>query len=245
MRVETNDPAQRVINLRLGFVSQGLIDVLPSRFVSLNGFAGDAMTRTLILRRNDGQELEILGASARNPGVAVETRPVTAENAQEAAKAARGARVGDVLLAVSATDAIQLGTSAGQIVIETNHPDKPQVLLPLRASVRALVDVQPRRVILNHRPGGATRTSAQVTLRHGRGRAFRVTGVEIEGELPGVSVSVPTEGQVRQHRVELEVQGEELPPGRYSGTLIATTGLKRIPPLRVPVTLRIMEAATR
>ena len=243
MRVETNDPGKPVINLRLGFVSQGLIDVLPSRFVSLNGFAGDAMTRTLVLRRNDGEELKILGASARNPGVAIETTPVTAENAEQATKAARGAQVGDVLLAVSATEAIQTGASAGQIVIETNHPDKPQLLLPLRANVRALVDVQPRRVTLNHRPGGATQASAQVTLRHGRGRPFRVASVELEGELPGVSVSVPTEGQARQHRVELRVEGEELAPGRYSGTLVATTALKKIPPLRVPVTLRVMEPA--
>ncbi len=226
MRVETNDASRPVLNLRMSFVSQGLIDVLPTRFVSLNGFLGDPMTRSLVLRRNDGQPLEVLGASARNPGIEVVATPVTAETAQDAAKAARGAQVGDVLIEVSATDTIQVGTSAGQVVIETNHPDKPQLLLPLRSSVRALVDVQPRRVMLNHRPGVSTRATAQVTLRHGRGRPFRVTSVELEGDLPGVSVAVPTEGQARQHRLQLTVGGDELAPGRYAGSLVATTGLK-------------------
>jgi hypothetical protein len=235
VRVESNDPDERVVRLSVSFVSESPIDVYPNRFVNLRGVDGKRVDQTLVLHRVDGEPLEILETSATRPGVVVEATPVTDENA-DPPEARHAARPGDVRLTVAVEPARGRRVDRGVVRVKTNHPEAPQIDLPLRIMISELLEVLPQRVTIHHR-SPRERSATRVTVRHGARRKFRIEDVRVEGNLPGVSARILSRRAMGTQIVETSVEGYDLANGRYAGELVIETSVKRRPELRVPVVL--------
>ncbi|UCF66693.1 MAG: hypothetical protein JSV80_13010 [Acidobacteriota bacterium] len=243
VRVETNDPTTPFVTLRLTFVSQPAIDVLPTRTVTFAGFAGQKHEVTLLLRRADGEPLQVLEASSTRPNVSVVAEPVGAVEPPIVTTGRRvpPARPGDWRLRVN-VEGTEPRSEAGKLIVRTNHPQQPELTLPLRIQLRGLVETQPRSVRLRQRTGERP-VSSQLVVRHNNHRPFQIERVEFEGELPRLEAEIPQQEPTPVHRLEIRLQDDAPPSGSYQGRLIVHTNLRRVPQLEVPVTVRVDAAA--
>ena len=237
VRITTNDPANPQLTLRLTFTVQPPVEIWPTRRPSMSILQGQPGKLVLVLHRPDGKPLEVKEAFSSRPRLRVRVERVTEKNADPEGKK-YAARPGDWRLILELDDTSRPYSETAMVKVETNHPERPEVAIPVRIRVRPLVGTTPRALYLRHQ-SGRERTTARVTLTHGARKPFRVTSAELVGQFPGTSVRVVSEKPSGAQVLEVAVTGKDLPAGTYRGRIVVHTDLPDAPEIEVPVSVQI------
>jgi hypothetical protein len=238
--VRTNDPARPQFTLSLKFDSRPAIELLPRRMIRLTTTEGRPATAYLLLRRGDGQPLELGRMTSSVESIRITSVELSdvIEDESVVAQLGTAPREGDGLLRVDLEDVDRPFRGRADLSIATNHPRTPEVVVPVSIEIRELIASHPRRAQLSI-GSGPEHASAWVSLRHSSGRAFEITDIRLEGDLPGVTASREGNGPAAVHQIELVAESGETAPGIYRGELVASTTARRAKEVRVPVVLRV------
>ncbi len=237
VNVETNDPDHPQVNLLLSFDVQVPVEVRPPA-LNLYASQGDPFQNTvLVLHRQDGKSLEVKSATPSDPSLKVAIEPVTDKNAT-APPAPDAAEKGDVRLRFTVEGgSTQQRNLNGTVRLVTNHPEKPETTVPFYLNVVALLRAVPPRLDLSRFDPNAA-AIMQVSL-FTSNKPFKITGVDLRGDLPGCKPTIVSNGNAAAQVVRLECTGPMPAAGIHGGTLIATTDLALSPTIEVPVALRV------
>jgi len=238
VRVTTNDPSSPQVTLRMTFTVQAPVEVWPTRRPSLSVLQGQPGRLVLVLHRPDGKPLEVKEAFSSRPRLKTRVEKVTEKNADPEGKK-YGARPGDWRLILELDDTSRPYSESATVKVETNHPERPEVSIPVRIRVRPLVAATPRALYVRHQPG-RERTTARVTLTHGARKPFRVTSAELVGQFPGTSVRVVSERPGGAQVLEVTVSGQDLPAGTYRGRVVVHTNLPDAAEIEVPLSVQVL-----
>ncbi|MBP7148801.1 MAG: hypothetical protein KBD01_14800 [Acidobacteria bacterium] len=203
---------------------------------------GEPVKAVAVLRRSDGKPLQLKDPQANIPEVAVAIEQVTDKNADPPGKA-DGARPGDWRLIVSTDRTAEARSLQASVRVATDHPERPEIVLPVRIDVRPAVLATPAslQMFLNAASPAAL---GRVDFRHGAMKPFRVTEAHVEGELPAATIRMLNPGSSAVQPVEVRIESAGVAPGIYRGKLVAVTDAPRAPKLEVPLTLRVAAAPT-
>jgi hypothetical protein len=214
----------------------------PPGTIALPTTIGDKATATVTFRRDDGQPLEIALADSVVPPPGVEVRFERVEAADPAAPGIPGgSKPGDVKATLSFGPVDAATQQNASLALKTNHPARPTVNLPLWIRVAAPLEPYPPTVSIVAQ-GGAVAAYGRVDLRASGAQQFEVTGLAVEGDLPGATVRSLNPGMAGVHPVEIAVTGPALTPGVHLGRLIVNTSHPKVPRLEVPVRLQVTPA---
>jgi len=238
VRITTNDPANPQMTLRLSFTVQPPVEVWPTPHPSLSVLQGEPGRLVLVLHRPDGKPLEVKEAFSSRPRLRVAVEKVDEKNADPEGKK-YGARPGDWRLRLELDDTGQPRSETATVKVVTNHPERPELSIPVRIRVRRLVQATPRAVYVRHE-AGRERTTARVTLTHGARKPFRVTSAELIGQFPETSVRVVSARPGGAQVLEVTVTGKELPEGTYRGQIVAHTDIPGAEEIDVPLSVQIL-----
>lgn len=230
--VTTNDPAQPAFSLVLSFTVNQAIEVLPSPFFNLLAVQGAVAEGAVVLRRPDGKPLQLKEVTTPQASLEVAFEAVTAQNAdpQPAATPSNPnpppnpylARAGDWRIKVKAKDTSRVLNENGNIKVLTDHPEKPEIIIPVAVGIRPVLDAYPQIVQIQVQSGGAPGI-ARVDVRHNGRQAFKVTGARLEGDLPGASARIMNDTPSSVQPVEVKVASMDLKEGVYRGKLFLST----------------------
>ncbi len=236
-RVETNDPAHARFNLQVAFLAEAPVEVYPGQMVTLSGFAGEKVKTELVIHRPDGEVLLVDQISSTRDGVQVQIEKVDAEHADSPGH--RRATVGDYRLYVEVVDTQQVRSEAGYLKFHTNHPERPEVRLPLRLRVRPQLEFQPQRIQLRA-TAGAEPVTRTVSLRNGKRKLFHVKDYSLSGELSGVGAARVERAPSSIQQFRITVDPKQLSPGVYQGTLRATTDIAGYETAELPIRVTVV-----
>jgi hypothetical protein len=136
------------------------------------------------------------------------------------------------------------GPQQKTIVIDSNDPQTPQLVLTLKGVVGAAINVQPQQIVLPRVPPGSTPT-ANVILSSGDGAEYAVTAVESTSERLEAKVNAIEERKT--YRVDVAMK-DPLDSGVFNATVVIRTDHPKRGVIEVPVTfvaLREMVIAPR
>ncbi len=236
VRVQTNDPAQSMLNLQLSINVVAAIAVLPQSQLRLTAYVGEVAETAVIVRRSDGKPLVLEQPYSSRKAVEVKLEEITAELLPSIPDHL-GARVGDWRVSARYADTAKMRSESGSLRVRTNHPERAQLTIPVRINIRELVSAAPRRMQVRVQQGVAPLVRS-LTLHHGKRERFEVERVELEGDLPGASVEMKSSGASRVHRAEVRIDPRELAVGTFRGYLVATLS-GDYKPVRVLVSVRV------
>jgi hypothetical protein len=240
--VTTNDPVQPNASLTIAFDVKMPVAQYPPGTIALPTTIGDKATATVHFRRDDGQPLEVGLADGASLPAGVAARFERVEAADPSAPGIPGgSKPGDVKAILSFGPADAATQQNASLALKTNHPARPAINLPLWIRVAAPLEPYPPTVSILIQ-GGAAAAYGRVDLRAAGAQQFEVTGLAVEGDLPGATVRSLNSGLAGVHPLEIAVRGNDLAPGVHLGRLIVNTSHPKVPRLEVPVRLQVAPA---
>jgi hypothetical protein len=240
VRIDTNDPEHRQVRLRVSFDSVMPVEVYPRPRAILHGFVGQPLDETLVIRRRDGQPLELSEPAVRQPGVSVSLERVDEAGADPPGKR-YGARPGDWRVRLAVDDFAKPLSRRGRLQLQTNHPEKPVLTIPLTVRVRPALIVQPHRVVLAAPAGRERHARRVVTLRHGGREPYRLRSVALRGELPGVTAKQRRDVRAAVQQIDVILDPTQASPGIHRGRLVVSTDLAARPTVEIPVRITVRQ----
>jgi hypothetical protein len=124
------------------------------------------------------------------------------------------------------------GPQQKTIVIDSNDPQTPQMVLTLRGIVGSAINVQPQQIVLPRVAPGSTPT-ANVILSSGDGAEYAVTAVESTSERLEAKVNAIEDR--RTYRVDLALK-DPLESGVFNAAVVIRTDHPKRGVIEVPVT---------
>ena len=149
---------------------------MPSNRLVISTLEGEEARKKFLLRRADGEALEILSADTGDPALKVVTEPVVKKERTNDYEAAPG----DVWLELVLPADSPIGSRTGKLRLSTNDPVAPSLEVPFAMRVRSLIEFRPEGIRLWPSPSrSGDGYSAFVNLnRNGPGN-FTITGIEV------------------------------------------------------------------
>lgn len=170
--IESNDPDKPQFTLTLKGVAGAAINVQPAQIFLNNLPAGSKPTANVILSSGDGESFSIKAVESTSPQLEAQVTGI------EEGKAYR--------IDLSMREPIEAGLFRATVVVQTDHPKRPTVEVPvILVSQRELV-VAPREIVFE-RPD-ADPVSRFVLLRHADGTPVEID--RVEPPTPSVKVAV-------------------------------------------------------
>ena len=238
--VRTDAKDLLTLNLRFSATVRAPIVFEPSNRLVISTVEGLEKRNRLLLRRSDGEALEIFSVDSGDQKLIVVTEPVVEKESSNNYEAAPG----DVWLEVVLPADSPIGHRTGKLRISTNDPIAKSFDLPFATRVRALIEHRPDGVRLWTTP---SRTgdgySGFVTLnRNGEG-FFSITGISVSHPEIFSAAVVSSEAAKRQTvRVEL-AQG--LGPEAISSTIEGWIEITTDHPIRSKIEVPVLVASSR
>jgi len=233
--VLTSDPGNPSIVLTVRAEVHPAVDAVPGyfRFLHVQGAAAPTIAQTVW--SPDFAGLEVTDARSPLPALEVTVRPATAE--ERTADPDSGASPEGRQWVVRATLASEAPTGPieGDVVVRTNHPQQPELRIPIGGYVRPTLMATPPRVEFGTFAPSEPRKGSVVVNNHGEA-AVRVLGVE--SDVPGLSAQVAEREKGKRFDVNLTLAAG-LAPGPIAGTLRVRTDSPRTPVLEIPVKGRV------
>jgi hypothetical protein len=242
IRLDTNDRDHRHVRLRVAFDSVMPIEVYPHPRAILHGFVGEDVTETLVVRRRDGEPLMLEPPAQEPQGFRVALEKVDEANADPPGTR-YGAEPGDWRIRLSFDGAERPLAQAARLRLKTNHPKRPVLNLPVTLRVRPALIVRPQRVVLTATARDEGQPRRVVTLRHGARAPYRLTGVSLRGELPGVTATRRRDVRAAVQQIDVVLDASELKPGIHRGHLVVQTDLAARPTVEIPVRVTVRAPA--
>jgi hypothetical protein len=232
--VRTDAKGMANINLRFSVDVRTPIHFLPSNRLVVTTLEGEQGRKGVLLRRADGQALEILQADTGDPSIEVVTTPVLEKDQRGAIEAIPG----DVWLELVLDGNAPVGSKTGKLHLSTNHPVAPSLEVSYAMRVRPLIEPRPAGVRLWPSPVVSGEGHSNIlTLSLNRKGRFTVTDVAVSHpEIFSANV-ISDKPEPRQLlRVELtEGVGPDTIGGTIQGWIEIATDVPGHSTLAVPV----------
>ena len=234
--------AKDVLNLNLRFSVEVRAPIVfkPNSRLVISTVEGEEARKRVLLRRADGEALQILSADTGDPTLSVITEPVVKKERTNDYEAAPG----DVWLELVLPADSPTGSRTGKLRLSTNDPIASSFEVPFAMRVRMLIEYRPDGVRLWPTPSRSGEGySGFVNLsRNGEGY-FTVTGVDVSHPEVFSAAVVSSEAAQRQTvRVEL---AHDLGPEAISGTIEGWIEISTDDPIRTKVVVPVVVASTR
>lgn len=211
----------------------------PPGTIALPTTIGEKATAVVTFRREDGQPLEVGLADGATLPAGVEARFERVLAADPGTPGVPGGtQAGDVKATLTFGPQDAATQQNASLALKTNHPARPTINLPLWIRVAAVLEPYPPTVSIVAQ-GGAVAAYGRVDLRASGAQQFEVTGIVVEGDLPGATARSLNDGMAGVHPIEIAVRGPALTPGIHLGRLVVSTSLPKVPRLEVPVRLQV------
>jgi hypothetical protein len=238
--VRTDSESLPRVYLRFSLEVRAPIIFQPGNRLVISTVEGQEKKKRVLLRRTDGEALEILSAETGEQKLVVTTEPVVEKEMTNDYEAAPG----DVWLELALPADAPIGHRRGNLRLSTNDPVAKSFDLPLVMRVRPLIEHRPDGVRLWTTP---SRTgdgySGFVTLSKNGEGVFSITGIDVSHPEFLSAVVVSSEAAKRQTvRVEL-VEG--LAPEDVSSTIEGWIEITTDDPIRSKVDVPVLVASSR
>jgi len=234
INIRTNSENARDLVLRFTADVEAPVLVKPFNRLVVNSLEGEEGSARVLLHRNDGQPLTVIGTATGDPHLVARTAKVSDEPDAEQL----GGVPGDQWLELVVEPGAPVGTRAGTITLEINHPLVATLAVPYSIRVQPLIEARPGEVRLwTGAVSERRKNSVTVNLINNRGREFTVTGVEVSH--PDLfSAAAYGEHSIQNYlRVAVleNVGGDDVPAVTVEGWVDISTDDPERPKLRLPV----------
>lgn len=235
--VHTDADGARPLRLRLQVQPVAAVTVLPKMYVHLRTSTGDPGGESLLLRRGDGEALEITSATTI-PAEPLELswRKVGPEGEESLRGVAP--RQGDVRLELRLAADAPVGRRNGVVRVATNHPDAPSLDIPYVVIVRSRIEPRPSEVGLRAAPPGRAGRQVELRLASTVDEAFEITRLEVsDPDLLRVETLGEAASQLH-HRLKVALVGDpetDDPAVEITGWVRIHTTDPSLPVVQVPV----------
>lgn len=172
--VTTDAPGAERLTLNVRFTAVSAVMVLPRPQLSLRGVEGDSPSASVILRRGDGEPMEVTKIDNTDDRISITTEPVDDEHSV----AGQRTRPGDVVLTVSLSPDLGPTSYNGRFRVRTNHPDSPPVDVVYMIRTLPLIQARPEQTRLVLQRGNESGRSSLLRIQHNRSGRFKITGAE-------------------------------------------------------------------
>jgi len=232
--VTTDATGAERLSLNVRFTAVASIEVLPRPQVYLSGTEGDEIVRHLLVRRRDGEPLEVTEIKHHDPRIVVTTKRL--EEPRTIGELA--GRQGDVLMTIATAPGLEAQGINGRFRFSTNHPDVPNVAVSYALRLRPVIEARPAQVRLILQEGNEPARSAMMRVHHNRSDDFKITAAA--SSKPELFTAELIDGDAEQqvHTVAVmldeNVQAGAL-RGRAMETLVLTTDDPANPEVEVSV----------
>ena len=173
-------------------------------------------------------QLEIVDVTSPYPFLKVTHKPITAN----AKRHQDGVGPQHELTFVLDYSQAPVGSLAEFVVVETNHPQQPQIKIPVSGFVRPLVVVTPDAADFGALTLDADGANGTLILKH-----YGVQPLEIraaETTIPGVEVAIEPVEAGREFNVRVQLP-PDMPKGPFAGTISLSTNNPRKPTVEIPL----------
>lgn len=232
--VTTDAPGAESLRLSMVMDVYASILVKPKHSLYINTVVGSTQSNRVLLTRTDGQPLEVTVLEPDGENYHVKAIPVAKP---EKVDHNTQAKTGDVWIEATVTEVKKVTTRTYQIALKTNHPEVPEISIPLTLRVRSLIEARPAQVRLwvseNRRSGQNT----IFRLTHNGGESFEaVQSTSSHPEIFVVETMTQGAGRSQQFKVglvdDLDTEGIEFP---VRGFVTVRTTSPTTPEVTVPV----------
>lgn len=228
--VLSNDPDTPRLVLTIKADVQAFLRVAPTYARILQVQTQPAETTAINLWATDGKAVEIVSidtpfdwvlATVRRPTDAERTPDVPADQWR---------------IEVSLAPDAPVGPLRDSLRVRTNHPEEPEIEIPLSGNVRRVLHFQPEEADFGKlvRPSKTAQEATRFVLKLFNFGKEPVEVRSIATDLPFVTASIKAEDPGRRYRVEL-LLAADAPKGKFAGHLRAETSSPVMPTLEIPV----------
>jgi len=213
LRVVSDDPEFPRVSLAMqGFV-RGPIVVLPKGSFALRQLRGEPTRQTIEIENNQSRPLAITRVSASTAG----TKAVL-ETLEKGSRYA---------IHVETEAALPAGNHRGSVIVQTDYPRRPKIDIPYDVLVLNAIQARPGVIYVGGPEGSDRKALKTITLRHLRGRPFRLTDVSSDqsnitstqeeakkGEEWNVNFTIPLQGYtkgIHERKVKILTNSPDAP----------------------------------
>jgi hypothetical protein len=226
--VLTNDPVNPRIELTVKATVQPHLIAEPGFARFIQPQRSDPGTVSQRIWTSSFDDLEIAAVVSPYPFLTVRHRPITeAEDRHE-----DGVGPQHHLDVVVDYSAAPVGTLADYVIVKTNHPQQPELKIPISGFIRPLVVVTPNAAEFGAIVLDEDGVSGDLILKHYGNEPFEIG--EIEATVPGIDVAIETVEVDHQFTVRVQLT-PDMPKGPFSGTIRLSTNNPRQPVVEIPV----------
>jgi len=174
--VTTDAKDARSITLRFTVESKATILFEPRPQFVVRAFEGEAAQSRILLRRGDGEKLEVHSVATGSEHLGTVIEPVVKQERRGEIEA----RPGDVWLDLVLSPEAPLGILSGQIQVTTNHPQAQSFGVQYIVRVRSVVETRPEGVrlwLLGDRDGEGASNFVRVI--HNQPGHLKITSLDV------------------------------------------------------------------
>lgn len=174
-------------------------------------------------------KLEIVGVTSPYPFLEVTHEPIT--DAADRHKDGVGPQ--HELTFVLDYSQAPVGALAEYVVVATNHPQQPEIKIPVSGFIRPLVVVTPAAADFGTLELAADGAVGSVILKHYGAKPLEIGAAE--STVAGVEVAVEQVEAGHEFRVRVQLP-PDMPKGPFAGTISLSTNNPRHPTVEIPLT---------
>lgn len=229
--VRTNDPAQQTVNIAVRANVLPYILVEPGGAILLSGIAGDDVRQTVRIRPGDDFPLKIQQVNADELGSQIDYKLTKGTD-----------RHGyDLVVNVKGGEPRRM---SGRLFLVTNHPEKRDLILPVRIDLRPELETSPNVVTFGPVSPAKMNPSHPVRILHvtnHRGRGFVIRNLQYNQDYFEVRSIPSTPEPAARYQIEVRPRLDRLPAGLSSDTLIIATDARPNEPFRIPMSITVQK----
>ncbi len=238
--VLTDDADNKNLRLRFSVDVRAPIVFKPNSRLVVSTVEGKETSKRVLLRRADGETLEILSTETDDQRLLVAIEPVVKKERTNEHEAAPG----DVWLELALPADAPIGSRAGKLRLATNDPVAKSFEVPVAVRVRPLIAHRPDGVRLWPTPSrSGDGYSGFVNLTRAGEGSFTITGIDVSHPEVFSAAAISAEPAGRQTvRVELAAG---LGPEAITSTIEGWIEIRTDDPVRTKVEVPVIVASNR
>jgi hypothetical protein len=226
--VLTSDSAQPRLELTVKATVQPHVMADPgyARFIQAQHSDPGVIEQRVWTASFDG--LEILDITSPYPFLTVKHEPLTDEDAKNPQGKGKQHHLNFVLDYAEAP----IGTLAEYVVVKTNHPQQPELKIPVSGFIRPLVVLTPEKAEFGSIALDEDGAFGSIYLKHYGNVPLEISAAETTVE--GIEIDVEAIEAGKEFKVRVQLP-PDMPKGPFAGTIRLSTNNPRQPTVEIPV----------
>ena len=229
--VRTNDAAQHTVNIAVRANVLPYILVEPAGTILLSGIAGDDVRQTVQIRPGDDFPLEIQQVNSDELGSQIDYKLTRGKDRH----------VYELVVNVKGGEPRRL---SGRLYVVTNHPEKKDLILPVRIDLRPEFETSPNVIAFGAASPAKMNPSQPVRILYvtnHRGRGFGIRNLQYNKEYFVVRSIPSTPEPAARYQIEVRPRLDRLPAGLSTDTLVIETDARPNEPFRIPMSITVQK----